>query len=64
MNAYLLPDGKMMVPKRIEGPDGEIGDTFVEITKDDPLYARWIPFIERGTAKAAKGVRDTRLPSP
>jgi len=41
-----LKNGKLLVPKRAEGPDGIIGDGAVEIDPDDPDYEKWLPFVE------------------
>lgn len=41
-----LPNGKLLVPRRAEGPGGMIGDGLVEIGPDDPEYADWLAWIE------------------
>lgn len=49
MNAYRLPDDRLLIPRRAEGPDGLIGDGMVEIGPDDPEYEAWLPFaVEPG----------------
>jgi hypothetical protein len=49
----MLVDGKLMVPRRAESPDGTtIGDTWVELSPEDPEHPKWLEAIER-LAKAA-----------
>lgn len=45
MNATRLANGNLLIPKRAEGINGQLGDGFVEITPDDSEYQDWIPFI-------------------
>ena len=40
-----LPNGNLLVPKRIEADDGTIGDTLVEIAPDDPMFDTWQQFL-------------------
>jgi hypothetical protein len=41
MNAKRLENGRLLVPRRAEGPHGLIGDAMVEIGPDDPDFAAW-----------------------
>ena len=36
----LAPD-RILAQVRLEGPDGEVGDTMLEIGPEDPAYAAW-----------------------
>ena len=44
MQAFLLPNGRLLIPRRAEGPGGLIGDGMVEIGPEDPTFAQWLPF--------------------
>jgi len=46
MEAKKLPNGKLLVPRRAEGPGGIVGDGMDEIGPDDPGYADWLAWIE------------------
>jgi hypothetical protein len=41
MRPERLENGKLLVPARVEGPDGLIGDGLKEIGIDDPAYPGW-----------------------
>lgn len=45
MEAYLLPNGNLLVPKRAEG-DGVLGDGFVEVGTDDDEYKAWMRYYK------------------
>ena len=46
-NMYpMLVDGKVLVPRRAEAPDGTIGDCWVELSPEDPSYARALAWIK------------------
>jgi len=47
----ILIDGKVMVPKRADGPGGAIGDGYVEMSSDDPDYALVRAWLEQKEAK-------------
>jgi hypothetical protein len=47
MNAILLKNGNMIIPVRAEGPNGELGDSAIEITPDHPDYQRWLKFAKK-----------------
>ena len=40
MNAYLLKSGRVLIPKRAEGP-GLIGDGYIEVAADSPEAKAW-----------------------
>lgn len=42
-----LADGRLEVPARAEGPNGEIGDGVVVVGPGDQLYDVWEPWIAR-----------------
>jgi len=42
----MLVDGKVLVPRRAEAPDGTIGDCWVELSPEDPSYARALAWIK------------------
>lgn len=46
MNAYRLPNGNLMVPKRAEG-EGLVGDAWFEVGPDDPDFKSWMAWYER-----------------
>ena len=50
MDAKKLPNGKLLVPRRAERPDGSHGDGMDEIGPDDPEYATWLDWIEKHPA--------------
>ncbi len=52
MNAYELPDGRVLIPKRAEGPDGLIGDGLVVATEAEAV--QWAPWTVPATAALAK----------
>ena len=44
----MLIDGKVRVPRRAESKDGATGgDTWLELSRDDPDYPKWLEAIER-----------------
>jgi len=43
----MLIDGKVMVPRRAEAEDGTIGDTWVELSPEDPDYAAALAALQR-----------------
>ena len=45
MKAYKLPGGNLLVPVRLEGPGGALGDGMAEVSPDTEEYERWRPFI-------------------
>lgn len=45
MNAILLENGNLLIPKVAEG-EGIIGDGMIEIGKDHPEYAEWLATVE------------------
>lgn len=44
MDAYLLPNGRMMVPAPAY-TGATMGDGMVEVGEGDPLYAAWLPWL-------------------
>jgi hypothetical protein len=40
-----LENGRLLVPRRAEGPRGIIGDGIVEIGPDDPDYTAWVQML-------------------
>lgn len=42
-----LPDGRLRVPRRAEGPGGVVGDALVVIGPDDPTFAAWDEDLRR-----------------
>ena len=40
-----LPDGRLRVPMRAEGPDGMVGDAVGEIGPDHPAFATWDEYL-------------------
>jgi hypothetical protein len=46
MDAERLPDGRIRVPARAEGPDGLIGDGMVVIDESSPLYRTWSDYLD------------------
>ena len=42
-----LPDGRLVVPARAEGPNGEIGDGIAVVGPGDELYDLWDPWMVR-----------------
>lgn len=44
MNAYVLPNGNLMVPLRAESADGVIGDGMVVAEAGSTLYEEWLPW--------------------
>jgi hypothetical protein len=46
-----LANGNLLVPARVEGPDGLIGDVIKEIGPDDPDYAAWSKWMDENPAK-------------
>jgi hypothetical protein len=47
MDAFLLPNGNLLIPKRAVSSDGTLGDGSVEATPDDPDYKSWMAWYER-----------------
>lgn len=47
MIAKQLADGSILVPKRAEGPSGEVGDGFVRVAPGDPGYEQALADLER-----------------
>lgn len=54
MNARELPNGNLLVPRRAEGPNGEIGDGMVEIGPDDPGFQVWSDWLRSQHPNAAQ----------
>jgi hypothetical protein len=46
VQAYRLPNGNLMVPRRAQG-EGVLGDAWVEVGPDDPDYKKWTDYFER-----------------
>lgn len=44
-----LPDGRLRVLRRAEGPNGEVGDSVVEIGPEDPLFEVWGRYLTAQT---------------
>jgi hypothetical protein len=42
-----LPDGRLVVPARAEGPNGMVGDGIVVVGPGDELYDMWEPWFAR-----------------
>lgn len=47
MHAVRFPDGRIEIPVRLKGPDGQIGDARVVIGPDDPRYEVWDTYLRR-----------------
>jgi hypothetical protein len=47
MEAKLLSNGNLLIPFRVEGENGELGDTVKEVEPGTPEYEEWLPFIEK-----------------
>lgn len=44
MRAYMLSDGRMMVP--VPAYTGKtLGDGMVAVSEDDPLFQAWLPWL-------------------
>lgn len=41
-----LPDGRLLVPMRAEGPGGIVGDGLVAIGPDHPDFQAWSDYLE------------------
>jgi hypothetical protein len=50
MRAIRLPNGRLLISKRAEGPNGMIGEGMVEVGSGDPVYEAWLPFAEDDVA--------------
>jgi hypothetical protein len=48
-----LPDGRLEVPARAEGPNGEIGEGVAVVGPGDELYDLWEPWFARREREAA-----------
>jgi hypothetical protein len=48
--AQVLPNGRLLVPFRAEGPNGLIGDGMVEIGPEDPTFSEWADFLNHRSA--------------
>jgi hypothetical protein len=48
-----LPDGRLQVPARAEGPNGEIGEGVVVVCPGDELYDLWEPWIAHREQESA-----------
>jgi hypothetical protein len=46
MRAIKLPNGRLLMPKRAEGPNRMIGDGMVKVGPEDPEYEPWLQFAE------------------
>jgi hypothetical protein len=46
VQAFRLPDGKILIPKRATGP-GIIGDGYVAVPADDPEAKKWLDYYRR-----------------
>lgn len=66
MDAICLPNGNLVVPRRVESEDGQtVGDGFEEIGPDHPEYESWLPssrpprpdmtLIEEGRSRGLEG---------
>jgi len=44
-----LEDGKLYVPVRAEGPNGLIGDGWVELSPDDPQYQAVLAWVRENS---------------
>lgn len=47
MDAIRLPNGRLLVPRRVEGPGGTVGDGQVEVGPGDPDYEAWATYYRR-----------------
>ena len=47
MEPERLPDGRLRVPMRAEGPDGVIGDAMVVIDERHPSYRIWADYLDK-----------------
>jgi hypothetical protein len=47
MHAVRFLDGRIEIPVRLKGPDGEISDARVVIGPDDPRYEVWNTYLRR-----------------
>jgi hypothetical protein len=46
MFPYIDKQGRLWRPQRAEGPNGLIGDAWVELVPDDPEYRRTLAALE------------------
>ena len=53
MNAFLLANGNLVVPKRAES-DGVIGDAMTVIGPAHPDYPKWRDFVQPATPEIEK----------
>ena len=58
MNAKELPNGRLLVPRRAEGPRGEIGEGMVEIGPDDPAFEVWADWLRSRCSDVAQEASD------
>jgi hypothetical protein len=58
MNPAELPNGNLLVPRRAEGPNGEIGDGMVEIGPDDPKFQVWLDWLRNPHPDATQEASD------
>lgn len=46
MKPRRLPNGRLLIPVRLEGPDGTVGDGMREIDETDPEWDEWVAELE------------------
>ena len=49
-----LPNGNLLVPVRLEGEDGTIGDAVEEISAGTPEFRQWLAWMKRRDAALRK----------
>lgn len=63
MEPRQLDNGNILIPVRMEGPNGEIGDGMVEIEPGDPEFGLWqaeLPVNEPAFDEALAKEREQR----
>lgn len=63
MQPRRLDNGNILMPVRMEGPNGELGDGMVEITPEDPEFGKMqaeLPLDEAGYNAALDRERENR----
>ena len=46
MHPRKLYNGNLLIPVTAKGPNGELGDGFIEIGPDHPEYETWLAAVE------------------
>ncbi len=54
MIVRVLPNGNLLVPVRLEGEDGTIGDATAEIGPDSPDFQNWVKWMKHEAGKSGR----------